>query len=354
MKKARWVSAAAGAALLAAGLALPASAASAAVTDGNGNGGVLSIFSGNTVNAPVSLPVNVCGVAVTLLGGANAGCAGGASSTTVIGGGGSGGSGGSGNGNAGVASIGSGNTVSAPVSAPVNLCGVSRRRRRLANSGCQGGSNSTTVVGSGGSGSGSGNGGVASVLSGNTVNAPVSAPVNVCGLSLALLGLANSGCEGGACTTTVVGNGGGNGNGNSGGVACCPATPSTPRSVRRSTSAASRSGYSASLTPAAPAAPPPPPPTRLRRRPGTTRTRARPTEPPPPGPPRRGPRPRRRPTAAASLRLAATTRPVGTFLRPAVTVRPPRRCPVGCPSPVRTSSACWWPRSSASASAPPW
>ena len=83
MKKARWVSAAVGTAVLTAGFAWPASAAFAD-SGPNGDAGVLSVLSGNTVNAPVSLPVNVCGVAVTLIGGANAGCAGGAASNTVI------------------------------------------------------------------------------------------------------------------------------------------------------------------------------------------------------------------------------------------------------------------------------
>jgi hypothetical protein len=214
MKMARWVSAAAGAALLTAGFAMPASAA---VADGNGNGGVLSVLSGNTVNAPVSAPVDLCGVALGLLGGANAGCQGGSSSTTVVG---NGSSGGSGNGNAGVASIGSGNTVNAPISAPVNLCGVSAAVAGGANSGCKGGSSSTTVVGNGGGNNGNGNAGVLALGSGNTVNAPVSAPINVCSISLALLGFANSGCVGGAASTTVVGNGGGgnNGNGNAGQV----------------------------------------------------------------------------------------------------------------------------------------
>jgi ChpA-C len=98
---------------------------------------VLSVLSGNDVNAPVSLPADVCGVAVSLLGGAKAGCAGGAASSTLINHG-----GGSGSGNGGGISTGSGNTVSAPVSAPVNVCGVSAAVAGLANSGCRGGSGS--------------------------------------------------------------------------------------------------------------------------------------------------------------------------------------------------------------------
>jgi hypothetical protein len=48
----------------------------------------------------------------------------------------------------------------------------------------------------------SGNGGV---LSGNQVVAPISVPVNVCGNAIAILGIANAGCVGGA----GVSNGGG-------------------------------------------------------------------------------------------------------------------------------------------------
>lgn len=52
----------------------------------------------------------------------------------------------------------------------------------------------------------SGKGGV---LSGNQVVAPISVPVNVCGNAVAILGIANAGCVGGA----GVHNGGGHGHG---------------------------------------------------------------------------------------------------------------------------------------------
>ncbi len=202
MKKARWISAVASAAVLVAGFALPASAA---VTDGGGNGnaGILSLLSGNDVNAPVSAPVDICGVAVALLGGANAGCEGGAASNTAIidpnGGG-------SDNGNAGILSAGSGNTVNTPVSVPVNVCGVSAAVGGLANSGCKGGAASNTIIANGGnSGSDNGNAGFAAVGSGNTVNAPVSAPVDVCGIAAAVAGFANSSCLGGSFSNTLIG-----------------------------------------------------------------------------------------------------------------------------------------------------
>jgi ChpA-C len=200
MKKARWISAAIGTAVLTAGFVLPASAAFADGPSGNGNAGVLSLLSGNDVNAPVSAPIDVCGVAVALLGGANAGCEGGAASNTVI----LGGNGGSGSGNAGGAAIGSGNNVTAPVSVPVSVCGVSGAVGGFANSGCQGGAASNTVILGGNGGSDSGNAGGAAIGSGNNVTAPVSVPVDLCGISVALAGFSDAGCQGGSFSNTVI------------------------------------------------------------------------------------------------------------------------------------------------------
>jgi LPXTG-motif cell wall-anchored protein len=76
----------------------------------SGDGGVLS---GNQVHAPVSVPVNACGNAVAVLGTARAACKGDATVANRAGG-----SRTSGNG-----SIGGGNQVDAPISAPVNACG---------------------------------------------------------------------------------------------------------------------------------------------------------------------------------------------------------------------------------------
>src|SRR5580704_9358567 len=173
MKKARWISAAIGTAVLTAGFVLPASAAFADGPSGNGNAGVLSLLSGNNVNAPVSAPVDICGVAVALLGGANAGCEGGAASNTIIG---DDATGGSDNGNAGSISALSGNNVSIPVS----VCGVAAAVAGGANSGCKGGAASNTVIQGATGGSNNGNAGGAAIGSGNNVNAPVSAPVSVC------------------------------------------------------------------------------------------------------------------------------------------------------------------------------
>ncbi|MEV0619670.1 chaplin family protein [Nonomuraea sp. NPDC050404] len=54
-------------------LSLAAPAAYADVTSGNG-----SVLGGNQLHLPVSVPVNVCGNAVAVIGGATAGCKGGA------------------------------------------------------------------------------------------------------------------------------------------------------------------------------------------------------------------------------------------------------------------------------------
>ena len=40
--------------------------------------------------------------------------------------------------------------------------------------------------------------GAGSVLGGNQVNVPISVPINVCGNAIAILGIAEAGCQGGA------------------------------------------------------------------------------------------------------------------------------------------------------------
>jgi hypothetical protein len=224
MKMARWLSATAGTAIVAATFALPAGAAFAA-TPGSGNitgVGNVSAGSGNTVNAPISAPIDLCSVSAGLLGFANSSCQGGADSTVSTGSG----SGGS-NGNitgVGNGSLLSGNTVNAPISVPVSVCGASVAAAGYANSRCAGGAHSHTTIGSGGAGgrgagagAGAGSGNIegvgnVSLGSGNTINAPISAPINLCSISLGLLGFANSSCLGGATTDVHISPGGSNGN----------------------------------------------------------------------------------------------------------------------------------------------
>ena len=197
MKKARWVSAAAGAAMIAATLAMPAAGVAHASGNGNVTGNYnIPVLSGNTITAPISVPVNLCGVSLGVLGFANSGCQGGASSAVS----GVGGNNENGNvtGNYNVP-VASGNTITAPISAPVNVCGVSGAVGGFANSDCKGGANSS-ISGVGGNnhdGNVTGNYNVP-VVSGNTVTVPISAPLDVCGVSGAVGGYANSDCKGGS------------------------------------------------------------------------------------------------------------------------------------------------------------
>jgi hypothetical protein len=67
--------------MVAATLVLPAAGVAYASGNGNvtGNGNV-SVLSGNTLDAPISLPVNLCGVSLGIVGFANSDCKGGSSS----------------------------------------------------------------------------------------------------------------------------------------------------------------------------------------------------------------------------------------------------------------------------------
>ncbi|MFC7591653.1 chaplin family protein [Nonomuraea antimicrobica] len=162
-------------------------------TSGNG-----SVLGGNQVNAPISAPINACGNAVSLFGKSDAGCKGGATVRTQ-GKGGAGGNHTSGNG-----SVLGGNQITAPISAPINACGNAVAIFGDATAGCKGGATvHNTGVGAGGNRT-SGNG---AVLGGNQVIAPISAPINICGNSVAVLGRAFSGCQGGSSVTNDGGSG---------------------------------------------------------------------------------------------------------------------------------------------------
>jgi len=127
--------------------------------------------------------------------------------------------------NVGDVSVGSGNQVLAPISLPVNVCGVSLAILGVADSGCEGGAEVQDQISPQGGVPGT-NVGDTSVGSGNNVLLPVSVPVNICGVSVAVLGSAKSGCEGGATVVTHQvlpppvggGSGGGTGGGSGGGT----------------------------------------------------------------------------------------------------------------------------------------
>ncbi|MGP4097956.1 chaplin family protein [Nonomuraea sp. KM90] len=162
----------------------------------NRTSGNASVLGGNQLNAPISAPVNACGNAVSLIGKSDAGCKGGATVRNQ----GRGGAGG--NQTSGNASVLGGNQITAPISAPLNVCGNAVAIFGDATAGCKGGSSVyNTGVGAGGNRTS----GDASVLGGNQVIAPITAPINICGNSVAVFGRAFSGCQGGS---TVTNNGG--------------------------------------------------------------------------------------------------------------------------------------------------
>ncbi|GAA3220782.1 chaplin family protein [Actinocorallia longicatena] len=172
-------------------------AAFADTTDGTG-----SVLGGNQVEAPISAPIDISGNALAVFGDANASSTGGSKVVNKGGGGG-------GNKTDGKHSIGGGNQVTAPISAPVNACGNAVAIFGTADAGCKGGAK---VVNKGGGG-GNKTDGKHSVLGGNQVTAPISAPVDACGNAVALFGSSEAGCKGGS---KVINEGGSNGDVTSG------------------------------------------------------------------------------------------------------------------------------------------
>ncbi|WP_438294696.1 chaplin family protein [Streptomyces sp. HUAS TT7] len=177
------MAAASGVIAMASGAAHADSAAQGSATNSPG------VLSGNTVQVPVHVPVNACGNTVNVIGALNPAFA---NSCANKGGGHPGGgavaSGHTGN-SPGVAS---GNTIQAPIDAPVNLCGNSVNvvgvgnpafGNDCANKG--GGHPGGGAVASGHTGNSPG------VASGNTIQAPIDAPVNLCGNSVNVVGVGN-------------------------------------------------------------------------------------------------------------------------------------------------------------------
>jgi hypothetical protein len=186
-------------AMFSAAFAIPGSGiamAAGPIQSTSGNG---SILGGNQINLPINAPIDVCGNALALLGNALAGCQGGASVHT-------GGYGpsviqhSSGNG-----SILGGNQLNAPINAPIDACGNAAAILGNAAAGCRGGSSvwTTAVIKPlSGPTTFQGTSGDGSILGGNQLNAPINAPVNVCGNAVAVLGNALAGCKGGATVDT--------------------------------------------------------------------------------------------------------------------------------------------------------
>lgn len=175
-----------------------------------GNTGVLN---GNQVLAPIQAPINICGIAVGVLGSATASCDGGAIAarpgpTTLVS-----------YGNTGVLN---GNQVYAPVQAPINICGTGVSVAGSATASCKGGASANKPGHHKGyrmsesmsrpsrpvqkpsdgkhrqhdwwlvthDNTGVGNG--------NQVYVPVQIPINICGIAIGVLGNATASCVGGA------------------------------------------------------------------------------------------------------------------------------------------------------------
>ncbi|MFI1420455.1 chaplin [Streptomyces sp. NPDC020731] len=229
---------------MAAATGVLAAAGGAAHADSGAAGhaaGSPGVLSGNTVQAPVDVPVNVCGNTVDVVGVLNPSvgnsCAdqGGSSS------GGYGDSGGHGGAHAGGYAEGSpgvlsGNTVQAPVHVPVNVCGntvdvVGVLNPSVGNSCADQGGSSPGGYGDSGGHGGSHAGGYAEgspgVGSGNHIQAPVHVPVNVCGNSVDILGAGNT-TEGNGCANDGSGHDTPGQPGSPGHPGDEPGTPGTP------------------------------------------------------------------------------------------------------------------------------
>ncbi|MWA07128.1 DUF320 domain-containing protein [Actinomadura sp. LD22] len=98
-------------------------------------------------------------------------------------------------------SILGGNQVYAPISVPVNVCGNAISLiAGITQAGCKGGA---SVERKGDDRPDMKTSGNLSILGGNQVYAPISVPVNVCGNAIgAILGIAQAGCKGGASVTS--------------------------------------------------------------------------------------------------------------------------------------------------------
>ena len=158
------------------------------------------IGSGNLIQLPVNAPINVCGNQLDVIGILDSvtgnSCSNGGGSAA---GGSNGGTSASGSAKHSPG-IGSGNLVQIPINAPVNVCGnqvdvIGIGNTDHGNSCSNGGSGSTTA-----SGSSKGSPGIGA---GNVIQVPINAPVNVCGNQVDVVGILDS-VTGNSCS-----NGGG-------------------------------------------------------------------------------------------------------------------------------------------------
>ncbi|MEV4088638.1 chaplin family protein, partial [Nonomuraea fuscirosea] len=162
-----WAKATSPAALLA--VAVMSFGGGTALADTSGDG---SVAGGNQVDLPVSIPIDISGNAIAAVGKSEATSQGGAEVVNS-------GRPGIPNETSGNGSVGGGNQVNAPISVPINACGNAVSLIGKSDAGCKGGA-TVRNQGKGGAG-GNRTSGDGSVLGGNQITAPISAPINACG-----------------------------------------------------------------------------------------------------------------------------------------------------------------------------
>ncbi|MCP2335158.1 chaplin family protein [Actinomadura rupiterrae] len=184
--------------LTAVGAGLPTGPALADTTTGK-----FSVLGGNQLYAPVSIPVNLSGNALSLLGVAKAKAHGGAHVANV--------EHGPGMSTSGKFSLIGGNQIYAPISAPLNICGNSIAAGAVTKAYCHGYATVHNII-TGHRASYSDpdpsgamtTSGKFSILGGNQAYIPISVPINICGNAASLLGYAKGKCHGSATVHNVL------------------------------------------------------------------------------------------------------------------------------------------------------
>jgi len=179
--------------LLVTGLGMTTAQADASATASGDAAGSPGVASGSVLQIPINLPVNVCGNQVDVVGILNS-VAGNTCSNGGSPGPGAQGSNAPGAGARGAShgspGVGSGNLVQIPVNAPVNVCG---NQLDVIGIGDRDHGNSCANRGAGGGASASGSASHSpGIAAGNVIQVPVNAPVNVCGNQVDVIGLLNS------------------------------------------------------------------------------------------------------------------------------------------------------------------
>ena len=98
--------------------------------------------------------------------------------------------------------LGNGSQVLAPIQAPINLCGNSVAVLGVSGAGCDGGSAAQMEAANTGDMTSAGNNGLAN---GTQADIPVQAPIDVCGNSVGVLGVSGAGCDGGSAAQMEAG-----------------------------------------------------------------------------------------------------------------------------------------------------